>query len=138
MGKRCCLSGVMWHLPFRRLTSPIQLIPTQRPFREMVRFAEKPRSSTFGAFLFSGSCTSERGKPCAIVVGDHNQSEGAQGAFFTSAPQDHHKTPETSCFFRFSPWDCLGFARIAHTRARVVLRSSFDRFSPSRVRSCYF
>ena len=55
-------SGVVWQGNSRHLLCsgsqiPLQLIPTQRPFREMVRFAEKPRSSTFGAFLFSGCCT---------------------------------------------------------------------------------
>ncbi len=55
-------SGVVWqgnsrHLLCSGSQMPLQLIPTQRPFREMVRFAEKPRNSSFGAFLFSGCCT---------------------------------------------------------------------------------
>lgn len=49
---------------------PLQLIPTQRPFREMVRFAEVAPVTSRGHFFFR-VLHQERGKPYAIVAVDH-------------------------------------------------------------------
>lgn len=51
-----------------------KLSPTQRPFPYMVRLAEKPASSKWWAFLFSGPVTwnPERGKPFAIDAQNDN------------------------------------------------------------------
>lgn len=92
---------VMWHLPLRRLTLALSL--RQRNGHSRVWFALR-KSSEFQlwAFLFSGSCTSERGKPCAIDAVDHNSTKHPLRCFFCVwgfvHPQSAVGTDRHGCF----------------------------------------